>query len=690
MQKQNKNNLKKTNVENISKKVTVKKNSPCRFRIGRQWTADRTVAAMLQAAVMVLCVQCFLSGAVFTPQELVTGWLTWRTGLGMMGLWVLFSLACCIFPQIGEWGPTGFTGAVLLVSLCHGGGVGLAVILFFLLLVALPGKKNPVCQRQVPACSHEKERIRSAVPPAVIVSALLFLLAVGGIGTLRYLNFRTPDFDFGIFCQMFEGMRRTGWPVTTCERGQSLSHFAVHLSPALYLLLPFYELFAHPLTLVWLQVIGLALGVWPLWLLCRHYGLGRTVSGCLAAAYLFHPALLGGCLYDFHENFLLAPFLFTLFLMGEKKRWGLCLAAAAAVCLVKEDAAIYVCCVSLYWALRRQHEDSRWDKATPALLTAGALAWFFFAAGYVAGQGQESLALVHYRQYLGGISSGSTAGQNALTTLAVNLLQNPLYVLKTSFQADRWPYLLQMFLPLLFLPLAGCRPDRLWLLAPMLVFNLMTDYPYQHDICFQYQFGTLAFLFYMTVQTLGEQGEKQTVRVTAAAACACLISLLILHGTRVGYVHEWRENDETYKRMEAILQEVSDQAVQQGKTVAASTMLLAHLWQVEELYEISQKGAEADLILLDLRYEQNRTKAQEYRQKGYQLQAEIPDFLVWLTAPCRQQRSPDEDSAGIVPTIDPDVPADRRQTLPKPKKQPTEYSLSHPHPFPLQHTACRV
>ena len=74
-----------------------------------------------------------------------------------------------------------------------------------------------------------------------------------------------PTFDFGIFSQMFHQMRTTGLPVTTVERDGPLSHFAVHVSPIYYLLLPFYCIYPKPVTLQVLQAAVLASAVIPLW-----------------------------------------------------------------------------------------------------------------------------------------------------------------------------------------------------------------------------------------------------------------------------------------------------------------------------------------------------------------------------------------------------------------------------------------
>ena len=84
---------------------------------------------------------------------------------------------------------------------------------------------------------------------------------------LRYrLNYASA-YDFGIFSQMYYYMDKLWEPLTTCERDGLLSHFAVHLSPVFYVLLPFYKLVPRPETLLVLQALLVISGMVPLYLL---------------------------------------------------------------------------------------------------------------------------------------------------------------------------------------------------------------------------------------------------------------------------------------------------------------------------------------------------------------------------------------------------------------------------------------
>ena len=76
-------------------------------------------------------------------------------------------------------------------------------------------------------------------------------------------------------------------PVTTVERNYELSHFAVHFSPAYYLMLPFYMLFPHPATLQILQGIFVTSGIIPVFLIARKYGFSLIHSSLFSAIYAY-------------------------------------------------------------------------------------------------------------------------------------------------------------------------------------------------------------------------------------------------------------------------------------------------------------------------------------------------------------------------------------------------------------------
>ena len=130
--------------------------------------------------------------------------------------------------------------------------------------------------------------------------AIAFFLLVSVWTVCRVYSFSTPSFDFSIFAQMFHSMRTSGLPITTIERDGPLSHFAVHMSPIYYLMLPFYWLVPTPATLQVLQAAVLASAVLPLWKLGKYHGISPMHRAVLCLVLLLYSAYSGGTSYDIH------------------------------------------------------------------------------------------------------------------------------------------------------------------------------------------------------------------------------------------------------------------------------------------------------------------------------------------------------------------------------------------------------
>lgn len=105
----------------------------------------------------------------------------------------------------------------------------------------------------------------------------------------RYNNYTSPNYDFGIFCNMFSSMVRDFTQTVSCERDAIIQHFAVHFSPIYYLMLPFYFVFRSPLTLQILQAVIVGSGVIPLYLIARRRKLSPALGAALCFAYALYP-----------------------------------------------------------------------------------------------------------------------------------------------------------------------------------------------------------------------------------------------------------------------------------------------------------------------------------------------------------------------------------------------------------------
>ncbi len=187
---------------------------------------------------------------------------------------------------------------------------------------------------------------------ATLGLTVAFFLFVSAWTVSRVYCFSTPTYDFGIFSQMFYNMKASGLPLTTVERDGLLSHFAVHVSPIYYLLLPFYWLYPAPATLQVLQAAVLASAVIPLWKIGKHHNLTGAQRMLLCAVLLLCPVYAGGASYDIHENCFLTPLILWIFYGIDRKNAALTGFAAVLTLMVKEDAAVYVAVIALWMIVK--------------------------------------------------------------------------------------------------------------------------------------------------------------------------------------------------------------------------------------------------------------------------------------------------------------------------------------------------
>ncbi|MBQ1229442.1 MAG: DUF2079 domain-containing protein [Clostridia bacterium] len=456
------------------------------------------------------------------------------------------------------------------------------------------------------------------VVTVVGVGAFVAFVILSAISCLRYKTFSTPNFDFGIFTNMFHNMRKTGLPLVTCERDALLSHFAVHISPIYYLLLPFYWIFPSPLTLQIGQAAVLALGVIPVVLLARHYRLSPKMQILIALLYSFYPVLSTGCFYDIHENCFLPLCLLWTFYFFEKEKPIPMYIAAVCVLAVKEDAAIYLLIFAVYAILgRRKYLHG----TVLAVLSA---AYFLLATHLINTVGDGVL-----NNRFDNLIAPGEEGLGGILQLAVT---NPGYLLTQLFteKDGGWgkiAYLLQMLLPLAGLPLLTRKPSRWILLSPLLI-SLLSHYVYLYDVGFQYHFGTLAFLFYAAIGNLPslKRPEKHTLLTLAAVGCCCLYLTAVLPKLS-GYWARWEQNRETYVRMEEILGELPEDA-----SLNVSSFLLAHVADRDEVYEVRyhQNKPDVDFVVLDIRSDAQSKVVNAYLREGYTVYAEHEGLILIL------------------------------------------------------------
>ncbi len=426
--------------------------------------------------------------------------------------------------------------------------------------------------------------------------ALGLLAGVSAWGVWRVRGLSVSSFDFGLFRQMFYSMTKTGRMLTTLERNGVLSHFAVHFSPIYYLLLPFYWLFPQPETLDIAQAAVMASAILPLWLLGKRHGLSGLSRTLLCLTLAAYPAFVGGAGYDLHENCFLTPLLLWLFYGLERRSLPITAVTALGVLLVKEDAAVYVAVVGL-WLLARTllRGRNRWDLAASLALLAVSIGWFLGVTTWLSRYG-EGVMVNRYSNF-------RTGTEGSLFDVVRAVLVNPMKVVYVCVKREKLKFIFLTMAPLLGLPLLTRRYERWILLIPYVLVHLMSDYPYQHDVLFQYGFGPLACLFYLSLLNLCEL-RADRLR-TAALAAAAIVSVGCFIWGVVPAVRFCRERAGklagTYQEVTAVFDRLPEDA-----SVTAHTFYVLQLCDRDTVYDLSfvdlARLLESDYIIIHRNY----------------------------------------------------------------------------------------
>jgi uncharacterized membrane protein len=284
---------------------------------------------------------------------------------------------------------------------------------------------------------------------------------------------------------------------------------------------------------------------------------------------------------------------------------------AALVLCVRETAAIHLITVGLYWAL--SHRESADDKSTERRqgYVLSAIAFVYLIAAWVvltyAGKG----TLITRFDNVTGIYATDFG------TLAREIIFNPALCLYEMLTEAKLLYLLCLLLPLGLIPFLSRKKAGLVVLIPLLLLNLLADFPYHYNTNFPYSFGVAALLLYLCADALAEYKlRRPDGRLASRLLLIAVCSAVIVGAFRAA---DWslqvdyaiNEPMETTQITE-LLATVDPEA-----SVSASGRFCAALADRRELYSLSAK-ADTEYVVLDLREEWALAGEADYTVEYYE------------------------------------------------------------------------
>ena len=414
------------------------------------------------------------------------------------------------------------------------------------------------------------------------VAAFVMILYISVTTICHHYMFSTAAVDFGLFVQSFNSLADNLTAMNTCERDMLMSHFNVHASYIFYLFVPVFKIFPYEETLFVLQAIGAMGGIVPMVLILKNRNFKGISMLCFSLAYVFSICLIAPCFYDFHENaFLPTLLMWTLWAM-DTKRYIPFYIFAALVCIVKEDAPLYIIFMGLYLFFERKGDIRRLH----GLVAVGvSFAYMMFITQWLTANGDGDNMLKWRFGHL------MLEGDDSMTDVLVNCLRNPGYFFTTFVTGATLPFFVQVMLPLLFMPFFTKKIHRFLLMLPFVITNLVVGayYQYAGQISFQYIFGPGAMLIYMAVANVDDMSENTRKRIPIIIFAASVIFYAGYGSSGVQYYKNYHEFQDYYDQMDETLDRIPE-----GTVIGGNSVYLAHLCDREQVYLLNTNDLTPD------------------------------------------------------------------------------------------------
>ena len=217
---------------------------------------------------------------------------------------------------------------------------------------------------------------RIPTPRSLWWGAILFCVIAITDSWFRWATFQYGTFDLAFYAQGLWLAGKGMWHVSLLD----VPLMGNHQDPIIFLALPFYKIWSHPMLLVILQTLLLATMPFTGWRIARHLEFGPQASMWLGLATLLAPATGFIALHEFHPEALAAPLLMLMFEGRMKQRPGLFWLSFILVLACKESMGLLLAWISLVHYVLERDRDREWRVNWNIIPGCVALGWFLLCA----------------------------------------------------------------------------------------------------------------------------------------------------------------------------------------------------------------------------------------------------------------------------------------------------------------------
>lgn len=314
---------------------------------------------------------------------------------------------------------------------------------------------------------------------------LIFFAALGYFVLTFTLNYRRwdahfPTLDYHAYVQML-------WNTTNgdvlkynaaSESLYSLFHF--HFAAFILFIYPLYLVFRHPLTLYFIFLLIISTSIIPLYFFTLEKLKSKISAWLVVMSFLLYFPFTFTHRQGFAEEAFATPFLFFAFYFMQRAQPWFFLFFSFLTLSLRINMVIPVFLLGLYAIFKSKL------KFPGLFICLLAVFWFYYTLYLI----YPKYNLPGSRYYITGFFSsyGVSVGE-----IAKNILFNPLHIIEMITTKEKLSHLLDLFGPTLFLPLLA--PEILMIGLPLIILNMVSDYPRLSHAWTYYHSSSLPFIW---------------------------------------------------------------------------------------------------------------------------------------------------------------------------------------------------
>lgn len=481
-----------------------------------------------------------------------------------------------------------------------------------------------------------------------IVIALMFAYSAyfSALSIQRHNTFRTHASDMGQMDQALWNTLHGNWLEDTRPDGRQLPRLTDHVEPIFFVVPLVFLIHDGIESLFVLQSVVIALGALPIYWIARRRLQSEWMAILFAVMYLMFPALQAANLAEFHAvTFAPAPLMFA-FNYGQERAWKRFALFALIALAVKEDMALLVLMLGIYFALQTTDKTlslrvSRFTfriHVVPLIIALISVLWFLIALYVIVPHFSPRGESVYVGRY----------------TCLHEALRNPLTaipgIVGCVIIPEKITYVLGLLASVGFLALFD--PITLMVGSPSLILNLLSSYEAQYSGTYHYSAPVAPYFVLAAIggaQWLATRLKPYVLRFTPLVILlpALLITLgyhLIAGYTPIGGEYFWPEQTAHHRLLDRFIKQIPPDA-----PAMTTSSLFPHLSHRRMLYRFGQLPvpSNVDYILLDVSQAITQNPVDyvtHYRnalKQGFGIQDALDGYILLRRGVARQEL-PDE------------------------------------------------